>query len=397
MDSITLYTEEIDDLNEGVEELISQTDGFEFKKNSMALIFVEEDTEYEELYDLLSKKWDFPIVGCTAMAMFTGSEGYCPMGISVMILSADDCEFAVGMTDELDRDNYKEEITRVYRQAESSLSSEVKLILSYGGMVTEERHVAGDEIVSMMNELGGGVPVYGGTASDGFSFARFKVLCGRESTHNGQAMVLIAGNIDPKFICVNSVENKAYFSYEITESNRNVVNRLGNATFVDTLRKEGMETDKTDVLGDYILSPFIVTLDKGSGDKIEVARNLSVLNLDTGAGSFLGVMPEGSVLSIGILNRDDVRLTVKQVFDRVRNELDEDKSRRTLICNSCCARFLALANNASAEADTYMGRLPDDVSFMGYYAYGEYCPMQGSKTGRLYNTFHNFTFTIMAI
>ena len=89
----------------------------------MAIVFVEEETEYSELYAGLRRKWDFPIMGCTTLAMFTGEEGYCPMGISMMILSADDCEFSVCMTDELDRDNYRDELTRAYRQAESGLSS----------------------------------------------------------------------------------------------------------------------------------------------------------------------------------------------------------------------------------------------------------------------------------
>ena len=44
-----------------------------------------------------------------------------------------------------------------------------------------------------------------------------------------------------------------------------------------------------------------------------------------------------------------------------------------------------------------MGRLPEGVSFMGYYAYGEYCPMKGMKTGKEYNNFHNFTFTLLII
>lgn len=395
MDSITLYTEEIDDLDEAVEELFSQAADFRFRKNSMAIVFVEAETEYSKLYAGLRRKWDFPIMGCTSLAMFTGKEGYCPMGISMMILTADDCEFSVCMTDELDRDNYRDELTRAYRQAENGLSSPVKLILSYGGMVTNERHVAGDDIVKVLDELGKGAPVYGGTASDGFTFSGFQVLCNKDVTHNGQVMALVAGNVKPWFMCINSVENKAHFSYEITESKSNVVYRLGSTTFVDALKKEGMETDKTDVLGDYILSPFIVTLEKGDGDTVEIARNLSVLNHETGTGSFLGVMPEGSRLSIGILNRDDVHRTVREVFDKASLALKEDQSRHTLLCNSCCARFLALANNTSAEVNTYMGRLSEGVSFMGYYAYGEYCPMKGMKTGKEYNNFHNFTFTLL--
>ncbi len=108
MRSVVLYTEEIDDLNEAAEDLFAQTEGFEIARNSIAVLYTEEDTDYPELYRLLSEKWKFPIIGCTAMAMLTGRDGYCSMGISVMILTSDTCEFSVGITGSLDADNYKE-------------------------------------------------------------------------------------------------------------------------------------------------------------------------------------------------------------------------------------------------------------------------------------------------
>ena len=398
MKSVSLYTEEIDDLNEAAEELFAQAEGFEFGKNSLAVLFAEEDTEYQELYRLLSEKWDFPIMGCTAMAMLQGKQGYCEMGISILILSADDCEFSVGMTGELDVDNYREEISRVYEGLESQHSSEIKLIISFGGMVKNERNVAGDDLVDVLNTVGKGAPVYGGTASDGFTFNGFRVFCNGDTTKNGQVIALVSGNVNPTFVCINSVENRASFSYEVTQSKSNLVYRLGNGTFLDALKRENMAVEKTDVLGDYILSPFVVTIKQKDGDSVEVARNLSVLNQETGTGSFLGVIPEGSILNIGIINRADVQKSVDLAFDFIFKELKESKYKyRTLLCNSCCARFLALASNTSAEAETYAGRLSEEAALMGIYAYGEYCPVKGNKTGKEYNMFHNFTFTIMAL
>ena len=398
MRSITLYTEEIDDLNEAVEELFAQAEGFEFAKNSMAILFTEEETDYPELYRLLSVKWKFPVIGCTAMAMLTGKEGYCAMGISVMILTSDTCEFAAGITGPLNTDNYYDVIGEEYRKTKSGLSSEPKLIIAYGGMVTDETSVPGDYIVDTLDDVSGGVTVYGATASDGFTFTGFRVFCNGEQLKDGVVMGLVSGDINPKTICVNSIENKASFTYQITESRRNQVYRLGNGTFVETLKKEGMEADKIDVLGDYLLSPFMVTMDKGDGDSVEAVRNLSVLNHDTGTGSFLGVMPEGSILGIGLLNRSDVQDTVNQAFDMILKELETPGNTfHTLLCNSCVARFLALASNTAAEAETYMDRLPKGVSLMGLYAYGEYCPVRGSRTGKEYNMFHNFTFTILAM
>ena len=54
MESIVLYTEEIDDLQEAVREIFEQAEGFLLKKNSLAILFTEDETDYPELYDLLA-------------------------------------------------------------------------------------------------------------------------------------------------------------------------------------------------------------------------------------------------------------------------------------------------------------------------------------------------------
>ena len=398
MKSIELFTEEIDDIEEAIEDLLGQAKDFEFKKNSMAILFADEDMDYNELYKHLSKEWDFPIIGCTALAMLTGAKGYVPSGIAILLLSADDCEFSVGMTGELNIHNFKEEIDKTYEQVKSKLSSREKLVISYGGGVMEEEDAPGNEIVRTITALGNReIPLFGACASDGFSFENFHVFCNGEITRKGQVIALISGNVNPHFVSINSVGDRASFLYEITKSNSNKVYEVGNTTFVEALKKEGMQVEKTNVLGDYILTPFVVTMVMSDGDRIEVTRNLSMLNHETGAGVFMGNMPQGSTISIGLLNRGELKSTVEEAFDIILKELAkcEDKY-ETLLCSSCCARFIGLANNTSLEGDTYLGRLPKHISLIGMYGYGEYCPVTGKETGRRYNMFHNYTFTILA-
>ncbi|MBO4396301.1 MAG: FIST C-terminal domain-containing protein [Eubacterium sp.] len=398
MDSVVLYTEEIDELDEAAEELFGQAESFSLKKNTLAILFTVDDTDYHELYEQLHKKWDFPIIGATAMTMLLDEQGSRNDGISVLLLTADDCEFSVGMTGELNTENYREEIGKKYDELKKSHSSDIKLIISYGGMVTKEGNVAGDDLVYALTDASGGVPVYGGTASDSFTFEGFKLFCNDQVTTNGQTIALISGNIDPQFVVINSVDNRASFEYEVTESNSNVVSRLGDETFVGALRKEQMETQKTDVLADYILSPFVLEIKKDDGDSVEVARNLSLLNPEKGTGAFLGAIPEGSILNIGIINQSDVKESIEKAFDTIFKSMNSDgRERHTLLCNSCCARFLALGSDITAEIETFRGRIPDGVAMLGIYAYGEYCPVKGNKSGREYNMFHNFTFTILAI
>ncbi|MBO6210510.1 MAG: hypothetical protein J6N99_07445, partial [Schwartzia sp.] len=144
MDSIVLYTEEIDDLRDAAEELFSQAEGFRRRKHSVAILFAEEDTNYPELHELLSERWDFPIVGCTTLAMLLAEQGCVRTGISVLLLSADDCEFAVGMTGNLDKENYREEIASLCESLLKELPEPPKLALTFGGMVASEKNVPGD-------------------------------------------------------------------------------------------------------------------------------------------------------------------------------------------------------------------------------------------------------------
>ena len=398
MDSITLYTEEIDDLREAVEELADQLEDFHFCEHSLGILYIEEDTEYDDLYALLSDRFDFPIVGCTAMAMLLGKQGFRGMGIGMMILTADDCEFSAGMTGELDVGNYREEIARTFREIRAGLTTDPKLVLTFGGAALNDRSVSGDDLMDAIDACGKGVPIFGTQASDSFTLDKIRVHCNGRIVRNGQALVLVSGNIDPRFVTNNSVENHSMSSYVVTESKSNHLMRLGDCTFVEMLQREDMASDKENVLADYILSPFVLMVNRPNGDRVEIARTLSRLDLKNGSGVFLGAVPEGAVLSIGLNSRADVQKSVDKTFEEVFRILKENGNRyHTLLCSSCTARFFALAGNAEAEAMTYVNRLPEGVSLLGMYGNGEYCPVVGDKSREIYNFFHNFTFAIMVI
>ena len=399
MDSIVAYTDEIDDLEEAAKEIFSQTAGFEFKKNSLAIVMAEDETDYPELYRLLSVRWSFPVIGCTALSLILGEQGYCGTGISVMILSADDCKFEAGVTDALSTDNYAGMIRSHYERTQTKLGEEVKLIISYGVIVTQEDNVSGDDVVMTLDKVSGHKPIFGGLASDGFNFTESRVFFNDKVVKNGLVFALVSGNIKPIWICRNSITNKANFSYEITKSEGNQVFRLGGGSFIETMKKAQFQVDKTNVMGDYLLSPFVVTITQPDGETVEVSRNLSVLNHEKGSGIFLGGMPERSYLGIGIISRDDVQNSVNDALETIVREINSDSEYKykTFLCVTCAARFLALASNLKAEGETCRDHLPEGVSLQGMYAYGEFCPVKGKTTGKDYNMFNNFTFAILAI
>ncbi len=397
MDSITAYTEEIDDLAQAASEIFEQVKDFTLRKNSIGIIFAEEETNYAELYEILKQKWDFPIIGSTAMAMLQGRD-FRNVGISFMIITADDCYFAAAITDDFSVDNFREKLEETYRKAEAALPEKPKFILTIGELVREDADVDADSILSELNRLSGKLPVYGALASDSFSMGGYRIFCNEQIRQRGQVIVLIAGNTEPRFYHINSINNKATTSFQVTESKGNIVYRLGQDTFVDVLRQQGMSVDRKMVLGDYILSPFVVSVEYPNGDQVEYARTLAYLDHENGAAGFLGSIPDNAVMSVAIISRADVQASVARGFEQVFEDLRNSNGRyKTILCSTCCARFIALGSDTAAEAQAYRNDLPDDVSLIGIYSYGEYCPIKGSKTGNYYNSFHNFTFSILMI
>ena len=399
MQSKIAFTDEVDDVEGAAEEIFEAFDEFEFKKNSLGIIFMEEDVEYPELYEALSEKWDFPIIGCTCTAKLMSGHGFQSDGLSVMVMTDDDCVFAAGVTDELTRDNYESSISDLYNELKEKVGGDEKIIISYGVCVTAQNHVSADDLLSATDAVSNRKPIIGGLASDRFSFDDTRVFCNDKMVKNGQVMALVAGNFEPKYIHVTSIEARvSQQAYEITKSHHNEVMCIDGRPMADVLKEEGFEVGKTDVLREYLLTPFIVTIPQPDGGEIRAARNLSLINQEDKSGVFLGTMPEGSRLQIGFIDRSKVRESLDEAMNEMLKYIEEsDYQYSTILCISCAARYLALSTVIEKDAGGWLETLPKNLNFFGMYSNGEFCPVPDEKSGTDYNTFHNFTFVVLAL
>ncbi len=399
VESIVLYTEEIDDLELATKELFDQAKDFILKKNSLAILYAEEETALSDLYRHLAKQWDFPIVGCTVKSMLLEPVGCSSIGISVMLMTANDVFFSAGMTYDLNLENHEEAIAHTYAGLKKQLPSEEKLILTYGVMAEKEEDIVGDEIVHALEKAcGRPVPIFGGLASDGFSFSNARVLCNGETAIHRQVIVLMAGAIDPQYVAVNTIENKAHFTYRVTKSHRNQVLQLGDTTFLETLEHEHVATKLGNIFAYYLLTPFLMEVKDEDGSTYEIGRTLSTLDPNTGAGAFLGCVSEGSFITFGIININDVQESVKKACNDIIDKVaSADSPHHTLLSVSCSARYLAMASNTNMEMDVCRGLLPKNFSFLGMYGNGEICPIQSLQSKKCRNMFHNFTFAFLAL
>ncbi len=398
MKSVSIYTEEMDDLEAGVQELSEKLQAkLKLLKNSCGLLFCDKDTDLEELMPYLKKTFAFPIMGCTSLAMLTREEGYRVSGLAMLVLTADDCEFSLAITETLSDENREQQIKEVYKQATSQLGEKEKVIIMYA---SKPIRTGGDEYVTLLDKVSCGVPVFGALASDTFSFSDYKVFLNDRIEHMGMVILLISGNINPIYRMEYSLDHMAEFSAIITEAQGCKIVSLDNMPFTEALKKAGLESQMENteiVIMEFIGTPFMVDEKMEDGITISKMRNLTSLDYEKGTGYFLGNMQQGAMLRIGLMKKEDVQLSVKEAFSKLLEEIAaSEHDYHTLLCSSCGSRYLILATEPDAEAKAFQGVLPEDMSLTGFYSFGEICPFKGDN-GKLYNSFNNDTFTIMAL
>lgn len=395
MRSLAVYTEEMDDLRAGLQNLREQLKDFELGKNSMGIVFAHADTDFEELANVLQDEFGFPILGSSAMSMFSERSGYVTEGISLHVFTADDCSFVAGVTDEMEPDNFRAKIRGTYKQLEEQLGEKPKVIITYA---VKHPEVAGDEYVDTLTEASGGVPVFGGFSSDNFLFTDCRIMVDREVRSLGMGMMLIGGNVKPVMKSRFSVETTD-FEEVVTEARGNTVYKLGNRTLVDVVREAGVDLDSDNLLSKFVGSPFLVTYKRANGDEIELMRHLASINKEEGSGTFIGSVPKGAVVRLAMFSRKDV---AKSVGEAIRLAMVDVSNEReyiysSAIVTSCASRLMTFSNDIVDEAKGYAAIVPNDIRFSGMYSFGEFCPVVAPNSGNSHNCFHNTTFTFIVL
>lgn len=395
MKSVALFTDEIDDLDIAIEELVAQFGDFKLEAHSAGLLFAHPDTDLAELADRLQEEFGVPVVGTTAVAMFT-MEGFKNEGISLHIFTSGDCIFHTGCTNELTAANARAEITALYNRLTAGVDDEdVKLILAYGNPTLD---MMGEDFVDNLNDLCHGVPIYGGLASDSFVMGECRVVCDKRVMNHALALMVITGKVQKVIQYGFNVESTLDYEGIVTEVQGNMVMKLDDMPLAEAIAKAGLSIN-TGNISDYVSTPFRIRYRTEEGGEIELMRQLAFVDKETGGGLFLGKVPLGANVQIGIISREDIHDSVEKVALRAIAEVKErhDYEFSTLLITSCASRLMSYANDIELEAQGYVHMIPAGMSMSGFYSFGEICPGRATGSSRNKNIFHNTTFTMLVM
>lgn len=377
--TLTAHTAEIDDCEAAVAEILDQLDlENNLLSHSAAILSC-----YSEFIDTgvvrsLCDKLPFPVIGTTTLATaVTGDLGQLLLGI--MVLTSDDIFFSAALTDNLEHE-LEATVAAAYEKARRQLEGKPELILTAAPLLF---HQAGDLYVEILDKVSGGVPNFGAITVDHTSDYRYaSVLYNGEAYRKSLAVLLLSGNVSPKFHLATISEKKILKQTAvITDSEGNIlkeVNGLPLAAYLETL---GLASDGKVSKGLNSI-PFVLDYNDGSEP---IVRAMFAIT-DEGYAVCGGLMPVGSTIAIGAIDREDVLSTSIKTVNRALPE-----GENALLMYSCIGRNMALGIDNTAGMRSVNETVRDRIPFLLCYSGGEICPV-GHRDGLSSNRFHNDTF-----
>ncbi|MCL2009688.1 MAG: FIST C-terminal domain-containing protein [Synergistaceae bacterium] len=380
--TLIAQTEEIDDLELAVSEILEQLDiERNLLKNSVGIMTCYLDFIENGIVKAICEKLPFEVAGVNVLNSAT-SKGKGPLSLSLAVLTSDDVFFSAGISGSLAH-GHEEPLKEMYEKASAKHEAKPSLILAF----TPAAHysTAGDYMVNALSTASGGVPVFGLMPSDyDVGFRSPLVIFGGEVYKDSMAVILISGNVNPRFTYMAVPEEKTLRRKAVvTSSQDNIIKEINGNPAVDYLKSVGLIEDDNSISPQ--VAPIVLYSDDGTDP---VVRTLYAMNSE-GFPLLGGVAPEGRTIGVGTLDASDVLGMVSKTVASL-GEYD------FLLVVSCVSRNFILGGDDMAEIDLLKSGLGENAPFMFAYAGGELCPVRAAD-GALVNQFHNLTLISCAL
>jgi len=376
---MTAFTEEIDEVEDGVAEILSHIDPGALKKNSVGLVTCHSDFANSGFLGALCGKLPFDIIGMTTMAG-ANQHGQSMYAFSLTVLTSDDVVFKTAQTGPLGPNDYREKIETAYRGANAEPGGKPSMIISFFPFIKE---LSGSPIHKCFNEICEGVPFWGSVATNlDVSYDRCFTFRNDNIDKDSLVMLFLQGNVEPEFIVVSMPgKNISKTRGLITSSDGCLLKGINNIPPMKYLESLGVI-----VMKDASITTPLMVYYEGSTEPVA----LTVYNVyDDGSLLCGGEMTEGASVAVGEITTESILASAREGMDRV---IKTGKRNGALLL-PCVSRYVMLAPNRSDELNLVAGKMENGrlMPYMAGYAGGEICPVK-DETGVLRNRFHNFSF-----
>lgn len=381
MKSKTFITLEIDDPIIACTELKQQiVQHITLLKNSAGLLFCSSDMDVPTLAKELRKQLGIPVIGATAIAAMNETEGFHDMSVTLMILTADDCDFSIAVSEPVNPQNICSEIEHTYRKMRSGLDAEPKLVCA---IPPYQLDIMLDTYTDVFTEIAPGVPFIGGLPSCNGTKDDNLTICNGETYSDRLVMMAISGNIRPVFSLQTVLESNETKKRRVTLSKDNVIYKVDGISFTDYLIEIGMPLKTISDINktfSFVANPLLIEdTREGFGHDFKFLRTLHEINMADGSGTAIGRIPQGSYVSVHPLSRSEIGETagigIRNLSRKMLTESADGYEFSTVLAISCIGRYIIMTPNGDVETINVLKGLREGLNLAGFYSYGEISPL----------------------
>jgi hypothetical protein len=380
---LTAYTCEIDDCKTAVSEILEQLD-LDHNALGNSVGFVNFHSAFLEtgVVKAISDALPFDTVGYTSSGCSVPGARNNIM-LTAAVLTSGDVSFSSGVSAPVE-DNPRERISELYSRVQSNLPGAPAFFYMIAPIM---RNIPGDEFVEIVDELSGGVPIFGSLPSTHMvDFSGVYTFFNGEYYPDALVLTAMSGDIRPSFFLTNMPNDRRIRRGDlITDAEKNVIFKINGISVYEYLESIGL-AENGSIYGASSI-PMVLTLPDG----FSVIRSLHSVT-EEGHVICLGGVPVGSLAAFSIGDADYVTRSAVEIL----NEALRAPDIHCMLLFSCAARKWVLDAQADREMEKIAQLLDGACQYQFSYSGGEICPVR-LPGGPLANRFNNFSLVICVI
>ncbi|MDR0501177.1 MAG: hypothetical protein LBG97_08080 [Coriobacteriales bacterium] len=199
MKVIQAFTDEVNDVDIAVNQVLGQIYTSELLENSLGILACHYEFVLSGVADAICEALPFNVVGTVSSAQATDA-AFGKFGLALTILTANDVMFSTALSEPLDT-NPEIVAAQAYATAAASedaiVGANPQLVLLHAPYMLTN---SGDDYLDAINKESGGVPLFGAIGADDTSDFRYCYsIYNGECFNNRIALTLVYGNVSPCF------------------------------------------------------------------------------------------------------------------------------------------------------------------------------------------------------
>jgi hypothetical protein len=381
---LTAFTEEIDDAQAAISEILEQLRLDErAMANSVGILHCASEFDETDAVSKICERLPFDVVGCTSLSV-QAPRKMSQLALVITVLTSDDVRFVSGVSAPVG-DDLDEPVAEVYARVIGSLPEKPAMIMPFIPFMTT---IGGDEFIEKIDELSGGqVPAFGTVAiTNEQDFSRVYTIYNGELYPASLVLLGLVGEVEPRFFSASvSEENILKQKAVVTGVRKNILQTINDMPALRYLESiglaEGGSTSGFDAM------PFVIRLGDGS-----ILTRACIKATPEGGLVLCGSVPVGATFAIATMGLEDI---VESTGAKVREALDRCKGGGMLIY-SCVARSWTLGTKVMAEHEAVDACLGDAMPYCFAYSGGEIFP-SFLEDGKISNHLQNDTMIVCVL